>query len=380
MFPYLPLKARAEVGGWELVPLRRLELCDTNSEDDFASVGQLVELYEPPRGALGTHGAVVRPGDGKIGDSVDRSLMKPLRRAVLAAALDSNPVNAIPPEEPSSNGDEGEDVDDRDGNAVYTSDSATLWGHTFSDREYVSVEYGLMVSALVGGIKLGSDQARIAAPVELHVPFLAGDLDAGYANALYGLLTVSDERSRLLGRAIDWLDLAWRNTTSISEGIRIACIHSGLEVLLGQPDDTQKLRKALSKLLDDKDVPRTQRRWHSGKREVERHSELTELGWWMANFTELRDAELHGDEVAAEQWEFRGKRHLWIGESVLRRAIKQTAIGAGHPELKLDPLGRAILDATREHLAVARQEPADEGSIRGHLGAGSQKATDCSDA
>ena len=360
LFPYLPLRRRAELGGWELVPTGMVELSDTSSEDDFARVGQLVGLYEPPRGAVGRLGAVVRPNRGKIGDAVDRSLMKPLRQSVLAAALDVNPTRTIPPEEPASDGDEDEDVGDHEGNVVYTSDSATLWGHTFIDREVVSVEYGSLVRALVGGIRLGAREGRIAAPVELHVPSLAGDLDADYGDTLYGLLTAGDAQSRLLARAIDWLDLAWRNTTSISEGIRIACVHSGLEVLLGQPDDTQKLRKALSRLLDDKDALRTQRHWLSGKRQIERHSELTDLGWWMANFTELRDAELHGDDVAPEQWKFRGEQQFWIGESVLRRAIKQVAIDAGHPELELDPLGRAILEATREHLTAARRDRADE--------------------
>jgi hypothetical protein len=45
---------------------------------------------------------------------------------------------------------------------------------------------------------------------------------------------------------------------------------------------------------------------------------------------------------------------------VLRQATKQIAIDAGRPEPKLDPLGRAILDATRQHLATAGQETVDE--------------------
>jgi hypothetical protein len=135
------------LGAWELVPVHKLELVDANSKDDFVRVGQLVELYEPSRVALRRPGAVVGPARGKIGDTVDRSLMKPLRRAVLAAALELNPVHAIPPEEPSSDTDE-EDGRDSDASGVYTSDAATLWGHTFSGGEYVSVEYGSMVRAL----------------------------------------------------------------------------------------------------------------------------------------------------------------------------------------------------------------------------------------
>ena len=187
LFPYLPLRRRAELGGWELVPTGMVELSDTSSEEDFARVGQLVGLYEPPRGAVGRLGAVVRPNRGKIGDAVDRSLMKPLRQSVLAAALDVNPTRTIPPDEPASDGDEDEDVGDDEGNVVYTSDSATLWGHTFIDREVVSVEYGSLVRALVGGIRLGAREGRIAAPVELHVPSLAGDLDADYGDAFYSL-------------------------------------------------------------------------------------------------------------------------------------------------------------------------------------------------
>jgi hypothetical protein len=39
--------------------------------------------------------------------------------------------------------------------------------------------------------------------------------DADYVSVLFETLAANDVRARRLAAAIDWLDLAWRNTTSI---------------------------------------------------------------------------------------------------------------------------------------------------------------------
>lgn len=46
-------------------------------------------------------------------------------------------------------------------------------------------------------------------------------VDDVYLDALLSVLGNQDDQSRRIGRAIDWLDLSWRNTSSIDEDTRI---------------------------------------------------------------------------------------------------------------------------------------------------------------
>jgi hypothetical protein len=60
--------------------------------------------------------------------------------------------------------------------------------------------------------------------------------DADYVSVLFETLAANDARARRLAAAIDWLDLAWRNTTSIDEGTRILLLKAGFEALLAAGD------------------------------------------------------------------------------------------------------------------------------------------------
>jgi len=69
------------------------------------------------------------------------------------------------------------------------------------------------------------------------------------AGSRAAVLTSGALEAGRIGRAIDWLDLAWRNTTSLDDDTRILAIYSGFEVLLGE-EGAEALGVALSDLLE----------------------------------------------------------------------------------------------------------------------------------
>ena len=68
--------------------------------------------------------------------------------------------------------------------------------------------------------------------------------------------------------------------------------------------------------------------------------ELTNLEWWFTFFAFLRHDIAHGEEISPRQHEWNAQSHLFLGESRLRQAIKQTVANAGHPTVLLDPYAR----------------------------------------
>jgi hypothetical protein len=329
LFPYLWLRKRRTVGPYELIPKA------TVTEDDFSapwvkkgSEG-LLKLYELD-GSMGNRfGTIVRRSDGKIGDDFERSEMRPLRRALVAALLDGNPSHIGL-------------GDDHEGWSVSTSDHAVLYGHSLDPAGGITVDYGRMVQVLVGGLKIGDDHSTIHAPNELHVAFLASDPDEVYADALYTELKKETPEARRLGRAIDWLNLAWRNTPSIDDDTRIAAIFFGFEVLLGR-EGLGDLRTALGMLIasEQERVQRpVPRRPRQGQPAEIASRELNETEWWFAFFGLLRNDIAHGNRIEPKQYFWDDQSHLFLGEAHLRRAIKQTVANAGHEIVMLDPFER----------------------------------------
>jgi hypothetical protein len=107
-----------------------------------------------------------------------------------------------------------------------------------------------MVQALVGGLQVGTDYSQIRPPSELHVPFMHPPIDELYTASLLEGLSQGTDAARRFGGAIDWLDIAWRNTASIDEDTRIIALRAGFEVLLAAGDKTNAIREALCGLLD----------------------------------------------------------------------------------------------------------------------------------
>jgi hypothetical protein len=338
LFPYLPIGSdRLEVGPWELIPRRAFDDGDATAPWVAESVRGLLDLYKVSTTTIGM-GTIVRHRDGKVGDTVDRDAMRPLRRTVVAAVLGGNPEVTEPGRQ--------------QGLSVATSDNALLFGHSVGPEGWVTVQYGLMVETTVGGIQIGTEHGVIHAPNELHVPLTGPNIDKDYLPPLWRVVVGDSGEERRVGRAIDWLDLSWRNTLSISEEMRIMSLKAGFEVLLDS-DDVVELRDRLSALLDPPDVARPEREWVS-RAGNPRRAELSDLQWWFTQFTFLRNAIAHGDELADEQFDFDSKRHLWLGEARLRQALKATVARlSGEEDILVDPLERAYRRAMR----VLGEEP-----------------------
>jgi hypothetical protein len=344
LFPYLWIRDRITVGPYELISRNVLTDADFISAQVNADVEGLLTMYEMRGSMANRFGTVVRRHDGKIGDRFERSEMTPFHRAVVAALLDPIPLVG------KKNSTEGW--------SIPTSDNALVYLHQLDGSGYVAVEYGRMVSTMVGGLKIGEEHSRIHAPSELHAPFRGRDPDAVYVDALYSELTAGTPDARRLGRAIEWLDLAWRNTASIDDDTRISAIYNGFEVLLNR-DGALELGIALSELLEPgatkttRPIPKLRER---DRTNYQPH-DITDLTWWFIFFGFLRHDITHGEAIPSRQYEWNDQAHLFLGESRLREAIKQTVARAGHPTVLLDPSDRI----THKYAAMVIEEAqADE--------------------
>ena len=329
LFPYLWIRDRIQVGPYELVSR------NVFADEDFATpqirrdVEGLLKMYEMRGSMADRFGTVVRHRDGKVGDRFNRREMRPLHLAVVAALLDRGPPEIGKKE-------------DTQGWHVATSDNGLIYLHQLDGSGRVAVQYGRMVELTVIGLTIGAENSQIHAPSELHAPVLGSDPDPVYVEALYAEMTTGTHAARRLGRAIDWLDLAWRNTTSINDDTRIVGIYNGFEVLLGG-GGALELAGALSQLLEPgaakttRPVPKLPK---AGGRSSFTPRELTDLEWWFVWFGFIRHDITHGHEISPRQYEWNDQSQLFLGETRLRQAIKQMVADAGHPDVMLDPFER----------------------------------------
>lgn len=331
LFPYLFASERLSAGGWQIIPRADLVADDVSADWVRESTLGLLDLYAFRSGSWDAVGCIARPPKGVVGDPLRVDEMRVLHRAVVAALLDPNPS-----------------LSKKDaGHQVATSDNALVYGHRVDGSGSVWVDYGVMVRAVVGGLSIGSDDVQIAAPPEVLMPFLHPSMDQIYLDALVQVLGAGDDKSRRLSRAIDWLDLAWRNTSSIDEDTRIVALRAGFEVLFGVGDQTGSIRSALSELLDEESAARATRMWKT-LQGATRNQEMTDLEWWFMRFAFLRNAIMHGSEPTDDDYMHDGNRHLWLAEETLRRAIKYLVANSTTSDVLMSPLERALNDAWEE--------------------------------
>lgn len=352
LFPYLCLEKRQRVHRWRLIPRRRLRKQDAVAPWLFPLMRRLGEMYESPdtrrdRLNAGRFGCFVAAQGGRLGDTHDSDEMASLRLAVTAGLLDGNPK-----------------VKDKNATAhtVSTSDNATLYGHRVTPDAHVAAEYGVMARTLVGGYTIGEKGGEFRQPAELHLPLFGTAFDAEYASVIYRLLRKGDALAIRLGRAIEWLDLTWKNTASIPPDIRVVAIRSGFEVLLGVGDDTFQVAEALSRLLDPPGATRRRRSWtaRSGK---PKEQDMTDLQWWFVVFSFLRNDITHGKAIVPAAYRFNGESHVMIGERNLRRAIKATVLPYGHKWLALEPADRKLKRAVAAAVRSVKRKQSETGEV-----------------
>jgi hypothetical protein len=324
LLPYLALRDRLALGPYELIPRQSLVDDDFVSEQLYQQVAGLLEMHKV-RGLLADRlGCLVRRRDEQIGAPFACEDLRPIRRAVVAALLDRNPREIGM-------------RSDAQGWHVATSDNAQIYLQQLDGSGYVAVPYGRMVQVAVSGLRIGAEHSVIHLPPELHVPFLGADPDGLYLDALYAALTSGTQEAGRLGRAVDWLDLPWRNTTSLDDDTRILAVYSGFEVLLGR-EGASGLSLALSELIDPQAAAVT--RPIPNRHGNLRPQDVTEIEWWFTFFAFLRHAIAPGDEIPARQYEWNDHHHLFFGESRLRNAIKRKVAGLGFPLVLLNDFER----------------------------------------
>jgi len=238
-----------------------------------------------------------------------------------------------------------------EGHQMVTSGNTLVYGHPLNNENWVADQYGVMATRLVGGMRLGEADTHFEPPGELIIPALDKPFDDVYASAIYVEIAKGGATARRIAHALDWLGIAWRNTSAIEVGTRIVALRAGFEVLFGVGNSTRAVRQSLGTLLDPRGVERPERTWdeHGKTRGPEA---MSDLEWWFQHFSMLRNAIMHGDEVSAAAWRHGDHDHVWIAEDCLRRSIKETLIRAGHPaDLRDDPATRALAPQIAERLS-----------------------------
>ncbi len=81
-----------------------------------------------------------------MGEAFDKTTPAFLRFSLLAAVLDTNPSRLTPEKDRTGN----------EGHESLTSDNVLIYGHPLHDENWVADQYGVMVTMLVGGMRLAS--------------------------------------------------------------------------------------------------------------------------------------------------------------------------------------------------------------------------------
>jgi hypothetical protein len=332
LFPYVPLAGRRQIGPWLLIPRAELSASDCVSEGMVEHAHGVWALYRMPTDATG-YGCFVARNDQPIGTDLDTTGLSTLRDAVCVSLLDQNPSRAV-----------AGMVDDYNaGHRMCTTENALIFGHRFGDDLYTGYETGVMVVHRHIGPRIGDAESLIDPPSDMHLPVMRPEFDEVYAQALQDVITGLGEDDPDLPGAIRWLELAWTNSSVIDGAARVLALRAGFDVLFGGAA-TATIRGELSALLDEQNAPRVNRQWIDHRQQ--RQAELTDLEWWFQSFALLRNKIAHGGEIEDAEFLFDDDvPHLWHGEWQLRCAIKHTVANAGHPEVLLDPLERAVQQA-----------------------------------
>lgn len=175
----------------------------------------MLGLYRRPRRVQEGFGCILRRSGARVGERFRDRDLATMRRALLVGVLESN-----------STPWRGPVTDPNWGWRTSTSDCLFFVRHRIDPGGWVSARYGLLVPTLEAGLRITDDPdgdlppSEIAPPAEQPFPFMATAPDEDYVNVVFETLASGDVRAERLAPAIDWLDLAWRNTTSISDGTR----------------------------------------------------------------------------------------------------------------------------------------------------------------
>lgn len=196
---------------------------------------------------------------------------------------------------------------------------------------------------------------KVDPPVELPTPML-GSFDSELADATYQVLANEDADARRLYRALDWYQIVLSNAEAVTVDVRVGAARSALEILTNSGDKTKRLVRAYGALVREDDaVASTYAKadvfWANGP------VQLTTDEWWMTRLCELRNAIMHGDDVADHLWHHDGHHQLnHIHDNLLKALRTRVAEAADDPALRLRLADRAFSRAAQEVLEVMQRQ------------------------
>jgi hypothetical protein len=352
--PYVPLTERITVGGWELIPQRELQDADALDSRTAELARGFAGLHDL-RDTTHAFGAFARPIDGRVGDDPGSTApIVHLRRALLVMVLDRNQSPLTPEDEHDPNA----------GHAAMTSENALVVANGISyEGGYTGTMSGGQIPTLNLGVSVVADSGlwpspKIPAPADLLLPTMARRLDAEYAHATWESITRGTDAARRLGRAIEWLRLAWINVTELTRDLRVPALRAGFEVLFDS-DEEAVLARRLKTLVGDTTTPSPRQRAHPVTGKLWSR-QLTDVEWWFWDFSFLRNDLMHGREPAEERWLHDGRPHVGLGEAYLRWAIKSTVAQDGHKSILDDMALRVALREIRARLRASGDPHADD--------------------
>jgi hypothetical protein len=314
--PYLPLSERVRVGVWELIP--KADLQDSDAMDDQAArwargFADLFDLREPTR----PFGAFARQLDGLIGDQIEDAIhVDGLARVLLVTVLDSNQSALTPSDERDPNA----------GHSSRTSENAFLGVNGISyEGGWTATRFGSAIPVVDLAVPVDPDVdvlrlPKFPAPSGLLLPSMERPFDQKYAQAAWDSLSRNTDAARRIGRAIEWLGLAWLNATGVAADLRIPAIRAGFETLFDS-DDTKVIAHQLATVMED-GTSRTRRERISTATGKLWSEELSDVEWWFYDFSFLRNDLMHGRIPTKEAWLHNDQSHVSLGEGYLRMAIK----------------------------------------------------------
>jgi hypothetical protein len=327
--PYLPLTSEVRVGPWVLVPARAVLDGDTVPDEFRRTVRRLIEAYQVHDAMTALGALLVRDGHDATAP-VDRSVVPPLRLALLAGVVSGNPLMAISEDEQDFNA----------GHATATAENALLFGHPLVDGDSYALEVGVLVRTTSLRTAAGDQPLhKIEPPVELPRPLFAR-FDAELATAALGLMSTRDTVARRLTRALEWYRLALSNAEAVSIPVRVEAARAALEVLTGSGDASKRLVRAYGSLVR---MPETSAATYDHVFWAKGPVQLTPDEWWMTRLCDLRNAIVHGDDIADDLWTHDGVHQLnQIHDRLITAMRCFIAEKTGDELLKLSPSDRVF--------------------------------------
>lgn len=324
--PCLSIPGPETIGRWRLEPIRHLDGLGKLAPIPLrAPAERLIEAY-----SLGSLGALVHLDGEQIGTGYEPLEMRRLGHAILAGALAANPAIA------------GNGVHANTGWAMQTVENAALVAHPIDEAGGYAVEIGALrrvtSMALAGE---GEPLPKVTPPRELPEPMLAS-FDDELAAAALACLSGEDQSARRLDRALDWFRIAFSNSEAITADVRVGAARSALEAMTGSGDSTQRLVRAYGRLVDN---PKTPKKAYGPDEAywAKRPAELTDEEWWMTRLCGLRNAIVHGDEIAEEMWGHDGSHQVnQVHDRLLNALRAYLAEAAGDGLLRLRSQDRAF--------------------------------------